>query len=57
MKNTAIYKKLQRGASMVEYAILVAVIVGAALAALNVFGGKLTESFTNLGNKISDAAK
>lgn len=52
-----ISKKKQKGASMVEYAILVAVIVGAALAAINVFAPKLSEAFLSVGNKIVDAAK
>jgi Flp pilus assembly pilin Flp len=49
-------KKKSRGASMVEYAILIAVIAGAALAALNVFGPKLTEAFTSVGNKVTNSA-
>lgn len=49
--------KKQKGASMVEYAILVALIVTAALAALNVFGPKLTEAFTSVGDKVVNSAK
>ncbi len=50
-------KKKSRGASMVEYAILIAVIAGAALAALNIFGPKLSEAFTSVGSKVTNAAK
>lgn len=48
--------RLQRGASMVEYAILIAVIAGAALAAVNLFGPKLSEAFTSVGNKVTNSA-
>ena len=47
----------QQGASMVEYAILIAVLVGAGLMALNMFAPKLSEAFIAVGNKIVDAAK
>ncbi len=49
-------KREQRGASMVEYAILIAVIAGAALAAVNLFGPKLSEAFTSVGNKVTNSA-
>lgn len=52
-----ISKKKQRGASMVEYAILIAVIVGAALAAINVFTPALTTAFTSVADKVTNAAK
>jgi Flp pilus assembly pilin Flp len=59
MKDTQmkLAKKKARGASMVEYAILIAVIAGAALAALNIFGPKLSEAFTSVGSKVTNAAK
>lgn len=49
--------KKARGASMVEYAILVAVIAGAALLALNEFGPKLKTAFTAVGNKVTTNAQ
>jgi Flp pilus assembly pilin Flp len=49
-------KRKQAGASMVEYAILIAVIAGAALAAVNLFGPKLSEAFTSVGNKVTNSA-
>jgi len=45
------------GASMVEYAILIAVIAGAALAAVNLFGPKLSEAFTSVGDKVTNTTK
>lgn len=50
-------KRKQKGASTVEYAILIALLVTAALAALNVFSPKLIEAFTAVGNKVVNAAK
>lgn len=49
--------KKQQGASMVEYAILIAVIVGAVLVGLGAFGGKLNKAFEDIGTKVEGASK
>lgn len=49
--------KRQKGASMIEYAILVAVMVGACLMALNMFAPKIAQAFTTVGDKIINATK
>lgn len=41
---------------MVEYAILVAVIAGASLLALNELGPKFKEAFVTVGDKVTNTA-
>ena len=53
MKTTV---KRQKGASMVEYAILVAIIAVAAVAGVTTFGGKITSAFTTVGTKVTTEA-
>lgn len=49
--------KKQFGASMVEYAILVAIIAVAAVAGVTTFSDKLKSAFEAVGAKIENAAK
>ncbi len=42
-------KKLQKGASLVEYALLIALIAIAALVAMQVLGQKVSQRFSNVG--------
>ena len=43
----------QRGASLVEYALLVSLIAVAAMAILGTLGGSITQRFTEINNSIS----
>ncbi len=48
--------KSQKGASMVEYAILVAIIAVAAVAGVTTFGDKIKTAFTTVGTKVTTEA-
>lgn len=50
-------KKKELGASMVEYAILVAIIAVAAVGGVTTFGDKLQSAFLAVGSKVENAAK
>lgn len=41
-----------RGATMVEYALLVALIAIVAIAAITVFGNKLSTKFSSIGSQL-----
>jgi pilus assembly protein Flp/PilA len=43
----------ERGASLVEYALLVALIAVVCIAAVAFFGGRASESFSNVGRSVS----
>lgn len=45
--------KRARGASMVEYAIVIAIIAAAAVAGLTTFGDKLKGAFDTVGTKVT----
>ena len=49
------HTKSDRGAAMVEYALLVALIAIVAIAALQVLGGQVTSNFDNISSSLSDA--
>ena len=44
----------ERGAALVEYALLVALIAVVAIAALTLLGGDVSEKFTEVGSSISN---
>ena len=46
-------KKHNQGASMVEYAILVAIIAVAAVAGITSFGDKVKSAFDTVGTKVT----
>lgn len=50
-------KKKELGASMVEYAILVAIIAVAAIGGVTTFGDKIKTAFLTVGTKVESAAK
>ena len=45
----------ERGASLVEYGLLVALIVGGAVFAINALSGSVTGAFLNASQQIDDA--
>ncbi len=45
-------KKLQKGASLVEYALLIALIAIAALVAMQVLGQKVSQRFSNVAASV-----
>ena len=47
--------KDERGASMVEYALLLALIAVVCIAAVTFLGHSASDKFTDVGNKISSA--
>ena len=49
-------KKHNQGASMVEYAILVAIIAVAAVAGVTSFGDKIKSAFDTVGTKVTAEA-
>ncbi len=49
------FSKTERGASMVEYILLVALIALAVIAAVVFMRGQLSNSFSNAGSKVSNA--
>lgn len=46
-----------RGASLVEYGLLVALIALAAVAGMQVLGGQADESFSEVGTRLGDATE
>ena len=42
----------ERGAALVEYALLVALIAVAAIVAMGVLGGEVNEKFVDVGNSL-----
>lgn len=48
-------KNKQRGATMIEYAILAALISVVAIAAITLVGGDVSNVFTNISNRITTA--
>lgn len=60
MENTQVEKKLEKnngkkekGASLVEYALLVALIAVVAIAGVSAIGGSVSKQFLNIQNSIS----
>ena len=49
------FSRTERGASMVEYILLVALIALAVIAAVVFMRGQLSDSFSNAGSKVSNA--
>ncbi len=49
------FSRTERGASMVEYILLVALIALAVIAAVVFMRGQLSNSFSNAGSKLSNA--
>ena len=49
------HTKSERGAAMVEYALLVALIAIVAIAAVQVLGDQVTSNFDNINSSLSDA--
>jgi Flp pilus assembly pilin Flp len=45
-------KKLQRGASLVEYALLIALVAIAALVAMQVLGQKVSQRFSGIASTV-----
>ena len=45
----------ERGAAMVEYALLLALIAAVAIGAVGAFGGGLGSEFSNIGSSITSA--
>jgi pilus assembly protein Flp/PilA len=45
--------KEERGASLVEYALLVALIAVVCIAAISLLGGSSSDNFSSLGNAVS----
>ena len=48
------HTKSERGAAMVEYALLVALIAIVAIAALQVLGGTVSENFSRIDSELTD---
>ncbi len=46
----------ESGASLVEYALLVALIALAAIAAIGIVGDNVSQEFTDIGNCVADPA-
>jgi len=46
----------ERGASMVEYALLVVLIAVAAFAAVQLFGGTLSDTYDTIASEVSSAS-
>ena len=46
------HTKTERGAAMVEYALLVALIAIVAIAALRVVGGRVSDNFDNIQSNL-----
>ena len=45
----------ERGAAMVEYALLLALIAAVAIGAVGAFGGGLGNEFSNIGSTVTSA--
>ncbi|HEY1059562.1 Flp family type IVb pilin [Limnobacter humi] len=52
MAKTAQHLRKQDGASLIEYAVLAALIVVAAVVAINALGGGISTVFTNILNAL-----
>ena len=50
----ATFGKSERGAALVEYALLVALIAVVCIAAIQVLGGNADSTFSNVGSKIGE---
>ena len=48
------FAKTERGAALVEYALLLALIAVVCIAALTTLGGDASDKFTDIGNSISN---
>jgi pilus assembly protein Flp/PilA len=51
------FTRTERGASMVEYILLVALIALAVMAAVTFLGGQMNDKFNNEGSQISSAGQ
>lgn len=51
----ALAGRSERGAALVEYALLVALIAVVCIAAIGLLGGSAEEKFSNVGNSIAAA--
>ncbi len=49
------FAKTERGAALVEYALLLALIAVVCIVALTTLGGQASSKFTDVGNSISAA--
>ncbi len=52
---TARFGKTERGAALVEYALLLALIAVVCIVALGILGSGSSSKFSNIGSKISGA--
>lgn len=50
-------KNNERGLAAIEYVIMAALMIAAVVAAVGLFGPKLNNAFTNMGNKLENASK
>lgn len=50
-------RRRQRGATALEYALVLAFVAVAVLAALQLLSGNLTDAITNVGSKVNEAAE
>jgi pilus assembly protein Flp/PilA len=53
MPSCLLNRRNERGATMVEYAILVALISVAAIVIIAVLGGQINEAFTNVSDQMN----
>jgi pilus assembly protein Flp/PilA len=51
-RNSHLEKKSQKGASLVEYALLVALVAVAAIAAMRVLGSNISKQFSTISTQI-----
>lgn len=49
---TAMARRVQKGVTMIEYALIAALVAVAAVAALGLLGDKVTNTFTSVTNKM-----
>ena len=54
MRKLALWLKAEKGASMVEYALLVALIAVVCVGAVNFLGARTAASLSNVGNSLSN---
>ena len=50
------FANTERGAALVEYALLLALIAVVCIVALSVLGGQASQKFTDVGNSIAGAS-
>ncbi|MDH3189374.1 MAG: Flp family type IVb pilin [Acidimicrobiia bacterium] len=55
MRKLALWLKAEKGASMVEYALLVVLIAIVALVAVTVMGGQVSELYSGIGSDLLGA--